>query len=158
MHPIRPTRRLLLLLLLALGTLTISACGRISTASPEPTPADFQGIATELTKRHIAIDAIVSGDAGCTDTILVPTAIGLDAKGLDQATPVRIHLFIFRNRESFEKLRSSIDTCAASFVTDPDTFDSMEQSPFVVAGQGPWAPEFHAAIRDALVVAAGTGD
>lgn len=162
MHPTRPTRPIRptrpLLLLLALSTLTIAACGRISTASPAPTPADFQGIATELTKRHIAIDDIVSGDAGCTDPILIPTAIGLDAKGLDQAEPVRIHLFIFRNRESFEKLRASIDTCAASFVTDPDTFESMEQSPFVVAGQGPWAPEFHAAIRDALVVAAGTGD
>jgi hypothetical protein len=136
---------------------TVAACG-ISTAPPEPTPADFQGIATELTKGRIAIDDIVSGDAGCTDPVLIPTAIGLDAKGLDQAEPVRIYLYIFRNRASFERLRSTIDACARSFVTDPQTFETVEQSPFVLAGQGPWAPEFEAAIRAALEAAAGTGD
>lgn len=148
----------LLLLVLVVGPLVLAACGRISMTAPAPTPADFQGIATELTRRKIAIDDIVSGDAGCSDPILVPTAISLTAKGLDQTTPVRLYLYIFRNRASFEKLRASIDACAANFVTDPETFESMEQSPFVLAGQGPWAPQFKAAIRDAIVVAAGTGD
>lgn len=143
-----------LLLVLAL----VAGCGRISTDAPAPTPADFQGIATELTKRGIAIDHLVSGDAGCQDPVLIPTAIGITATGLDQATPVRLYLYIFRNRASFEKLRATIDGCAASFVTDAETFESIEQSPFVLAGQGPWAPEFEAAIRDALTVAAGTGD
>ena len=77
--------------------------------------------------------------------------------GLDQADPVRIYLYIFRNRASFEKLRATIDGCARSFVTDPQTFETVEQSPFVLAGQGPWAPGFEAAVRDALEVAAGTG-
>jgi hypothetical protein len=142
-------------LALALAT---AACGTISTSPPAPTPADFQGIASELTKRDIVIDHIVSGDAGCDDPVLVPTAIGLDTSGLDQAEPVRIYLYIFRNRASFERLRAEIDACARSFVTDPQTFETIEQSPFVVAGQGPWAPDFEAAIREALEVAAGTGD
>ena len=43
-------------------------------------------------------------------------------------------------------------------MTDPQTFESVEQSPFVLAGQGPWAPQFEAAIREALLVAAGTGN
>ncbi len=43
-------------------------------------------------------------------------------------------------------------------MTDPETFETIEQSPFVVAAQGPWAPEFEAALRDSLEVAAGTGD
>lgn len=133
-------------------------CGRISTSLPAPTPADFQGLASELTKRGIAIDDLVSGDAGCLDQVLIPTAIGITASGLDQADAVRLHLYIFRNRDAFERLRASVDTCARDFVTDPSTFESLEQSPFVVAGQGPWAPEFEAAIRDALAVAAGTGD
>ena len=127
-------------------------------APPAPTPADFQGIATELSKRAIAIDRIVSGDAGCADPVLVPTAIGFDASGLDQAQPVRIYLYVFRNRPAFERLRATVDDCARTFVTDPDTFETAEQSPYVVAGQGPWAPDFEAALREGLEVAAGTGD
>lgn len=136
----------------------VLGCGGISTSAPAPTPADFQGIATELVKRSVTIDDIVSGDAGCDDRVLIPTAIGIDAGGLDQPEPVRIHLYIFRNRASFEKLRASIDACARSFVTDAQTFETVEQSPYVLAGQGPWSPSFEAAIREALEVAAGTGD
>ncbi len=139
-------------------TLGLAGCGTISTAPPAPTPADFQGIATELTKRAVVIDGLVSGDAGCDDPILVPTAIGLNARGLDQPDPVRIYLYIFRNRASFEKLRATIDECARSFVTDPQTYETIEQSPFVLAGQGPWSPGFESAVREALEVAAGTGD
>lgn len=139
-------------------SLVVAACGAISTSPPAPTPADFQGIASEIVKRSVLIDDLVSGDAGCDDRELIPTAIGFNAQGLDQAEPVRIHLYIFRNRASFEKLRASVDTCARSFVTDAETFETVEQSPFVLAGQGPWAPSFEAAIRDALVVAAGTGN
>lgn len=141
-----------------LVALLAAACGSISTSPPAPTPADFQGIATELTKRTIAIERIVSGDAGCADPVLIPTAIGFDASGLDQAEPVRIYLYVFRNRAAFERLRATVDDCARSFVTDPQTFESAEQSPYVVAGQGPWAPDFEAAVRAALEVAAGTGN
>lgn len=150
-------RATIALVLALLGSLVASGCDRISTEPPAPTPADFQGIATELTKRSIAIDRIVSGDAGCDDPILIPTAIGFDATGLDQVDPVRIHLFVFRNRASFERLRASIDECARSFVTDATTFETVEQSPYVLAGQGPWSPDLEAAIREALEVAAGTG-
>jgi hypothetical protein len=141
-----------------LAVLALAGCGTISTSPPAPTPADFQGIATELSKRAIAIDRIVSGDAGCADPVLVPTAIGFDASGLDQAQPVRIYLYVFRNRAAFERLRATVDDCARTFVTDPATFETAEQSPYVVAGQGPWAPDFEAALRDGLEVAAGTGD
>ncbi len=144
--------------LILMAALLMAGCSTISTTPPAPTPADFQGIATELTKRGIAIEDLVSGDAGCADAILVPTAIGITAKGLDQTEPVRIHMYIFRNRSSFERLRATVDTCARDFVTDPQTFETVEQSPYVLAGQGPWAPGFEAAIRDALEVAAGTGD
>jgi hypothetical protein len=136
----------------------VAACGSISTSAPAATPADFQGIATELTKRGIAIDHLVSGDAGCADPVLIPTAISLTASGIDQAAPVELYLYIFRNRESYERLRTTIDDCARAYVTDPETFESIDDSPFVLAGQGPWAPGFEAALRDALVIAAGTGD
>jgi hypothetical protein len=133
-------------------------CGMIRTSPPAPTPADFQGIAGEIVRRGIAIEGLVSGDAGCDDHELAPTAIRFRASGLGQAQPVTLYLYIFRNRTSYEKLRSRIDGCARSYVTDPETFESVEASPFVLAGQGPWADEFGRALRDALTVAAGTGD
>jgi hypothetical protein len=135
----------------------ITACGTISTTPPRPTPADFPGITAELAKRGVQVNHFVSGDAGCSDPVLTPTAIAFDARGLDQPENVRIYIYIFRNREAFERLRASVDTCAAAFVTDPETFETAEESPFVLAGQGPWAPEFEAALREALAEAAGTG-
>jgi hypothetical protein len=146
------------LLLAALVACLLAGCGAVSTTPPAPTPADFQGIASEMTKAGIVIDDLVSGDAGCDDPVLVPTAIGVTASGLDQTEPVRLYLYIFRNRSSFERLRASIDACARDFVTDPETFETIEQSPFVVAGQRPWAPAFEAALRSALEIAAGTGN
>jgi hypothetical protein len=145
--------------LVVLGfAVAIAGCGVLTEAAPAPTPADFQGIASEIVRRGIAIDNLVSGDAGCNDKVLNPTAIGLDASGKDQAEPVRLYLYIFRDREAYERLRSAIDACAQSFVTDAQTFESIESSPFVLAGQGPWAPEFKATLREALTVASGTGD
>jgi hypothetical protein len=142
---------------LLVSALVVSACGVISTSAPAPTPADFQGIAEEFVTRGIVLDHLVSGDAGCADQKLTQTAIGFDASGLDQADVVRVRIYIFRNADAYSRLRSTIDACAAAFVTDPSTFESLDDPPFVLAGQGPWAPEFKAALRDALDVAAGTG-
>lgn len=154
----RPSAAIIARIALSIALLGgLAGCG-ISTTPPPPTPADFQGIAGELVKRGLQFDHIVSGDAGCDDLTLERTAIGLDASGLDQATPTRLFIYIFRNRASFEKLRATVDTCARSYATDPDAFESIEASPFVVAGAGPWAPQFRAAIRAAITEAAGTGD
>lgn len=135
----------------------LGACGAVSTTAPAATPADFVGITSEFGKRSVGVNHFVSGEAGCADPVLTPTAIAFDAKGLDQSDNVRIYLYIFRNREVFERLRASIDACAASFITDPETFETIEQSPFVLAGQGPWGSEFEKALRDGLAAAAGTG-
>ena len=137
---------------------TTRRCGVISTTPPPATPADFVGITGSLARRHITVEHVVSGDAGCDDRTLAQTAIAFDAKGLDQATPVRVHVYIFRNRDAFERLRQEVDTCARSYATDPDAFASVEASPYVVASGGPWAPEFQAAMRSAITEAAGTGD
>ena len=136
----------------------VAGCGTISRTPPAPTPADFPGMAGVLTQRGIRVDRIVSGDAGCGDANLSKTAIGFDAAGLDQVNPVRIHVFIFRNRAAYERLRATIDQCAAAFVSDPATFESVETSPYVVAGQGPWGAAFKDGLRAAIVEAAGTGN
>lgn len=145
-----------LALVLAIG-LVVAACGTISTTPPAPTPADFTGIAAFLANAGVTVTNVVSGDAGCPDPDITKTAIGFDARGLDQATPVRIHIYIFRNHDTYVRERSAVDRCAASFVTDPATYESEEASPFVIAGQGPWAPTFRDGLRTALVKAAGDG-
>lgn len=139
------------------ASLVMAACGLASGSPPAATPADFPGITAELATRGVSVNHFVSGEAGCPDPVLTPTAIAFDAKGLDQATDVRIYLYIFRNRDVFERLRSTIDACAASFVTDPETFESIEASPYVLAGQGPWGQAFKTALRAGLEAAAGSG-
>lgn len=135
----------------------LAGCGALAMTAPVPSPADFLGIGAELKARGLSLSHVVSGDAGCVDSTLTPTAISFEAKGLDQADPVRIYIYIFRNRAAFERLRASVDSCAASFITDLATFESVEESPFVVAGQGPWGADFEAALREGLTAAAGTG-
>jgi hypothetical protein len=137
--------------------LLAGGCGLVETGPPSPTPADFPGIAAELGKRGITVRHPVSGDAGCDDHVLAPTAISFDAGGLDQAGDVHVYLYVFRNRATFERLRGTIDACARAFVTDPADYESIDESPFVVAGQGPWGQKFEDALRSGLETAAGTG-
>ena len=139
-------------------SLIAAGCGTISRTPPEPTPADFPGIVSDLAVRGIQVGDIVSGDGGCSDANLSKTAIAFTASGIDQATPVHLYVYIFRNRATYERLRSTIDACAQSYVTDPATYESVETSPYVLSGQGPWGPQFKANLRSAIVEAAGTGD
>jgi hypothetical protein len=144
-------------LTLAACILAIAGCGSITTSAPAPTPAGFQVIAGLLRESGLTIDNIVSGDAGCADTTLAKTAIALDASGLDQATPTRLYIYIFKNSDSFARLRQTVDVCATTYTTNADDFESIDASPYVVAGPGPWAPGFKAAVRAALSGAAGIG-
>jgi hypothetical protein len=144
--------------LFVLAAVTLAGCGTIARSAPPATAGPFPTIAGQLSLHGIRVTGIVSGDAGCPDVNLGKTAIGFDAEGLDQATSVRLHVYIFRDRATYERLRGTVDQCAASFVTDPDTFESVETSPYVVAGQGPWGATFKDNIRAAITEAAGTGD
>jgi hypothetical protein len=155
---VRPARRrarsLIALLAIALAA---SACGTISTSPPPATPTDFPGITGRLNAADIKVRDWVSGDAGCHDPDLVPAAISFEASGLDQATPVKLYLYIFRDHPAFERHRDQIGPCAQAWVTDPQTYEEIEQSPYVVAGQGPWGQAFEAALRSTFALAAGTG-
>ena len=42
--------------------------------------------------------------------------------------------------------------------SDPETYETVETSPFVLAGQGPWGPQLKDNLRAALTDAAGTGN
>ena len=143
--------------LLALIALVVAACGTISTTPPPATPTDFPGLTNQLAGLNVRPSDWVSGDAGCTDPDLVPSAISFQARGLDQATPVKVYLYIFRDDAAFQRHRAQIGPCAKSYVTDPGAYQEIEQSPFILAGQGPWGPRFEAALRQALAAGAGSG-
>jgi hypothetical protein len=148
---VRPAATALLVTVLAA---VVAGCTGLAATPPPPTPADFAGIVSFMAAEGIAVETVRTGDAGCADDRLVGPAISLRATGLDQPTPVALHLYLFRNARAYEKLRSAVDACAASFVTDPETYESVDASPFVAAGQGPWAPAFREALRAALTKAA----
>ncbi len=142
---------------LAIAALVAAGCGLVSNSPPAATPADFGGVASDLGRRGIIVSGVVSGDPGCADQTLARTAIRFRASGLDQSTPVTVYLYSFADRKAFDRLRSAIDQCARSYVTDAATFASIDASPFVLAGQGPWAPTFATSLRDGLLEAATTG-
>ena len=153
-----PRSRARVAALLAAAGLALAGCGTISFTEPPATPTDFPGLTGRLNAAGIKVGSFVSGDSGCADPDLKKAAIRFTAQGLDQATPATLYLYIFNNRAAFERNRDRIGPCAASFVTDPDTFQEIEQSPYIIASQGPWAPQFESALRATLVRAAGSGD
>lgn len=147
-------RTRLLLPSLVLATL-LTGCQALASTPPPPSPADFAGIVSFLAAAGVGVEDVRTGDAGCTDRQLVGPAISLTATGLDQSQPVVVHLYLFKGADAYQKLRPAVDTCAASFVTDPATYEAVDASPFVAVGQGPWAPGFREALRTALTRAAG---
>jgi len=160
MSPFAPpwSSRVRLAVALMLVSALLVGCGSIATTPPAATPGPFPEIAGRIAQRGIVVSRPVSGDAGCADQNLAKTAIAFDASGLDQPTPVRIYVYIFRDRATYERLRATVDDCARTYVTDPGTYETVETSPYVLSGQGPWAPNFKESLRAAIVAAAGTGD
>jgi hypothetical protein len=141
-----------------LACLAVMGCSALLEAGPTPTPQPFPGISGELGRVGVDVLSWTSGDAGCDDPTLSPTAIRFEAQGLDQATPVSVRIYIFKNREAWSRRSADVEACAAAWAADPATFELLNISPYVVAGQGPWPPRFDAAVREGITAAAGTGD
>jgi hypothetical protein len=136
----------------------LAGCSSLVEARPTPTPLDFGGIQGTLAQAGINLTNTVSGDAGCTDPNLIPTAIRFDASGLGVTTPVRLRIYIFTDRAAWQRRQPDVDTCVAAWATDPATIETIGESPYVVAGQGPWPAAFKTAVAAALKQAAGNGD
>jgi hypothetical protein len=142
------------------GALAIVAClfaaaSCASTGPPSATPTDIRGIGAFLHDQGITASGYVAGDAGCPDRDLTQVAVSFDVSGLDQPESTRVHVYLFRDQGAYDRHRSAIDACLASFVIDPASLGLVEAPPYVAAGAGPWAPEFGVAIRAALTKAAG---
>jgi len=137
--------------------LTLGACSAILESPPVPDPEPFPGIAGEFGRFGVDVQTWTSGDSGCDDPTLNPTAIRFTAQGLDQPTPLTLRIYIFRNRETWDRRLADVDTCAGRWTTDPGSFEIVQTSPYVVAGQGPWPPAFADAVHKALTASAGNG-
>lgn len=142
---------------LLIVALTVTGCSGILVSPPVPDPESFPGISGQLGRFGVDVASWTSGDAGCDDPTLAPTAIRFDASGLDQATPVHLRIYIFKDRDAWERRLADVDACAAAWADDPATFEIVQDSPYVLAGQGPWPPLFDAALRKGLTESAGSG-
>jgi hypothetical protein len=149
-----PFRALSLALVVAL---TLGGCAGLLESPPVPDPEAFPGISAQMGRFGVDVLSWTSGDAGCDDPTLSPTAIRFDAAGLDQTATLTLRIYIFRNREAWERRLADVDACAAAWAEDPATFELIQVSPYVLTGQGPWGPEFEAAVRKGLAEAAGSG-
>ena len=136
----------------------LGGCAGLLQSPPVPGPEPFPGITGHLGRFGIDVLTWTSGDAGCDDPTLSPTAIRFQAQGLDQTTPLLLRIYIFRNHDAWDRRLADVDTCAAAWATDPATFQIVQISPYVAAGQGPWPPGFTKALHDGLTEAAGNGD
>ena len=150
------TSRFALPCLLALAFI-IAGCGGVLQSPPVPDPEAFPEISGQLGRVGVDVLNWTSGDPGCDDPTLSPTSIRFEAQGLDQANPVVMRIYIFRNRDAWERRMPDVDTCAQAWAEDPATFEILQVSPYVVAGQGPWPPQFDAAVRQAIQESAGNG-
>ncbi len=135
----------------------LAGCSGVLQSPPPPDPEPFPGIGAQLGRFGVELLNWTAGDAGCDDPTLSPTAIRFEVQGLDQPTPVQMRIYIFRNREAWERRLADVDACAAQWAVEPATFELLQVSPYVLAGQGPWPPEFDAAVRKAIQEAAGNG-
>jgi hypothetical protein len=144
--------------LVASLALVLAGCGSGLDAihgSPKATPTDFAGLTKRFSKFNLTVDAVVSGDAGCTDQGLAPMAISFTIAGLGEATPLPARLYRFRNDTSYTKLRATVDTCAAEWVTDPAALLMIDVTPYVLVMEGATDQAFIDALRTSLNDAAG---
>ncbi len=142
---------------LLLVAATVGGCAGLLQSPPVPDPEPFPGISSQLGRFGVIVQRWTAGDAGCDDPTLSATAIRFTADGLDQATPIQLRIYIFRNRDAWERRLPDVDACAEAWADDPATFEIVQVSPYVLAGQGPWPSSFAAAIRKGIDAAAGSG-
>jgi len=144
--------------LVASLALVLAGCGSGLDAihgSPKATPTDFAGLTKRFSKFNLTVDAVVSGDAGCTYQGLAPMAISFTIAGLGEATPLPARLYRFRNDASYTKLRATVDACAAEWITDTAGLLMIDATPYVLVMEGVTDQAFIDALRTSLHEAAG---
>ena len=132
-------RKTSLFVLTAVTALLVTGCGSIldqARGEPVATPTNFNGLVEHLAAKDFSVANVVSGDPGCSDHALVPMAIAfaLSGGGLDK--PIQARVYRFKSDESFQKLRASVDICAAEWISDRSTLLMIDASPYVLVTEG----------------------
>ncbi|MGA1354298.1 MAG: hypothetical protein ACO32I_05945 [Candidatus Limnocylindrus sp.] len=144
---------------LLLATLLFAAgCGSVlddARGEPVATPTNFNGLVELLAARDFSVSNVVSGDPGCSDQGLVPMAIAFKISGGGTEDTLQARVYRFKNDASYEKLRTSVDACAAEWISDVSTLLMVDASPYVLVTEGVPEGEVADAIRAALREAAG---
>lgn len=138
--------------------LAASGCGSVlddARGEPVATPTNFNGLVEQLAAREFSVANVVSGDPGCSDRGLVPMAIAFKLSGGGTEGTVQARVYRFKNDESYQKLRTSVDACAAEWISDVSTLLMVDSSPYVLVTEGVPEGEVADAIRAALREAAG---
>ena len=138
--------------------ITASGCGSVlddARGEPSATPTNFNGLVEQLAAREFSVANVVSGDPGCSDQSLVPMAIAFKMSGGGLTETVQARVYRFKNDESYEKLRSTVDACAAEWISDPAALLMVDASPYVLVTEGVPAGVVADAIRAAVRDAAG---
>jgi len=146
------------LILAALLLLLVNGCGSVldeARGEPVATPTNFNGLVEHLAAREFAVAHVVSGDPGCSDQALVPMAIAFELSGGGLAGAIQARVYRFKDDDSYQKLRASVDTCAAAWINDPATLLMVDASPYVLVTDGVPAGAAADAIRAAVREAAG---
>ena len=161
--PVAPPRRLAevrrigLAAAIAVCAALLAGCSGLLESAPTPAPEPFPDVVGQLGRFGIDVTSWTSGDPGCSDSTLSPTAVRFEAKGLDQTAPLTLRIYIFKDRDAWDRRLSDVDSCAASWATDPATFKQLQVSTYVLAGQGPWPSGFAEALNKGITEAAGSG-
>src|SRR5262245_16990030 len=116
-----------------IAVVAVAGCSALTVSPPAPGPESFPELSGQLGRLGVDIDNWTSGDDGCDDPTLAPTAIRFEAEGLDQATPVTLRIYIFRDKDAWDKRQADVDTCVAAWATDPATFEIVSTSPYILA-------------------------
>jgi hypothetical protein len=82
-------------------------------------------------------------------------AIAFKISGGGTEDTLQARVYRFKNDASYEKLRTSVDACAAEWISDVSTLLMVDASPYVLVTEGVPEGEVADAIRAALREAAG---
>ena len=123
---------------LGLVVLLVAGCSYVETTPPPPTPADFRGSPASSSSAASSSTASSRATPAATTRSSARPPSRSTRRGSTRRPRSGSTCTSSGNRATFERLRATIDACARTYVTDPQTYESVEQSPFVMAGQGPW--------------------
>lgn len=148
----RATRQLIAAVLV----LAAGGCGSVlddARGEPVATPTNFNGLVEQLAAREFSVANVVSGDPGCGDKSLVPMAIAFKISGGGLEGIAQARVYRFRNDESYQRLRPTVDRCATEWIGDPAALLMVDASPYVLVAEGvpagAPADALRAAVRDA---------